>query len=239
MSVLYVIRHGQASFMQDDYDQISPVGIQQSRLLGQYWADHGIEIDEVYSGSLARQRQTAEATGQSYAEAGKRWPPLQQVSGLNEYCWKDILEVLRPELAEKHDHIRRLSEDFERAANQDERYRSFHRLLAALMNLYVAGDYQAEGIETWREFHARVTSAFERILAAPGRGRRVAVFTSGGPVGIAVQTALQAPQQQAVELNWRVHNASVTSFQFTEGRITLDQFNSIAHLASQRLWTYR
>ena len=86
------------------------------------------------------------------------------------------------------------------------------------MNYYVAGDYEADGLETWQEFHGRVTAAFDQIHAAPGRGRRVAVFTPGGPIGVAIQTALQAPEQQAVELHLRVYNASVTTFQFTEDR---------------------
>jgi broad specificity phosphatase PhoE len=239
MSVLYVVRHGQASFFEDDYDQLSPLGIQQSQLLGQYWIDQSIEIDEVYSGSLSRQRQTAESTGESFAKAGGNWPELKVVSGLNEYSSEGIMNVLRPELTEKHADVRRLSEEFDTATDPRQRYRTFHRLLEALMKYYIAGEYEAEGFETWQEFHGRVTAAFSQILSKPERGRRVAVFTSGGPVGIAIQTALQAPQQQAAELHWRVCNASVTTFQFSQGRITLDQFNAIPHLTSEPLRTYR
>ena len=67
----------------------------------------------------------------------------------------------------------------------------------------------------------------------------MAVFTSGGPVGVSVQTTLEAPEQQAGELNWRVNNASVTLFTFRPDRISLDQFNSIAHLTTEDLRTYR
>ena len=38
MSRLFVIRHGQASFLADDYDQLSPLGEEQGRALGAYWA---------------------------------------------------------------------------------------------------------------------------------------------------------------------------------------------------------
>ena len=42
MSVLYVVRHGQASFFTDNYDQLSPKGVEQSRLLGKYWKKSGL-----------------------------------------------------------------------------------------------------------------------------------------------------------------------------------------------------
>ena len=127
MSVLCLVRHGQASFFSDDYDQLSPKGVAQSRLLGKYWVENLVDIDEVYSGSLARQLQTAEAVGESFRQASKRWPEVQVLSGLNEYCGDKVMEVLRPELAEKHPHVRRLGEEFECAAEERERYRTFHR----------------------------------------------------------------------------------------------------------------
>lgn len=238
MSVLYVVRHGQASFFKDDYDQLSDRGIEQSRALGRYWVQNGIELDEVYSGSLRRQRQTADAVEESFNASGKRWPDRQILAGLNEYGADQILNQLRVELAEKHEHIRSLGNDFDRATDERDRYRTFHRLLEALMRFYIAGDYESKGFETWREFHDRVAGAFREIRSKEGHGRRVAVFTSGGPVGVSVQTTLRAPEQSASDLNWRVYNASVTRFTFSAGRVSLDHFNSIAHLTSE-LHTYR
>ena len=37
MSMLHLVRHGQASFGADDYDKLSELGWQQSRRLGEYW----------------------------------------------------------------------------------------------------------------------------------------------------------------------------------------------------------
>jgi len=239
MSVLYLVRHGQASFLADDYDQLSSLGEQQSQLLGQFWIENSIEIDEVYTGSLLRQRQTADATGERFRAAGLQWPAPQLHDGLNEYCADQFMEVLRVELAKKHPHIRSLSESLNRATSERDQYTAFHRLLAELMKFYIAGEYDSTGFETWRQFHDRVNSALEHIRSQPGRGRRIAVFTSGGPVGVATQTMLQAPEQQAGELNWRIYNASMTTFQFSADRISLDQFNAIPHLTREDLRTYR
>ena len=239
MSVLYVVRHGQASFLADDYDQLSGIGTQQATLLGRYWRDNGVEINEVYSGSLRRHRQTAQATGEAFQQAGRPWPDAHVLEGLNEYDGESVMGVLREELAKQHSEVRQRSAELNAAQGSDERYRAYHRLLECLMQFYVAGDYRSDGIESWQRFHQRVRDAFAVIRCKSGRGRQIAVFTSGGPIGVATQTTLQAPEQQAVELNWRVYNASVTQFTFTRGRVSLDHFNSVTHLPDRQLWTYR
>ena len=94
-----------------------------------------------------------------------------------------------------------------------------------------------EGVEPWPDFHDRVREELAEIVGAGGSGRRVAVFTSGGPIGVAVQAALSAPDRSFLELNWRIRNASVTEFVFADGRMALDTFNTLAHLEdSLRTW---
>ena len=70
-------------------------------------------------------------------------------------------------------------------------------------------------------------------------GRRVVVFTSGGPIGFAVQHALQAPPRSFLDVNWRIRNCSVTEFLFDRSRFTLDSFNGVSHLDDAALRTYR
>ena len=238
MSVLYIVRHGQATFFDEDYDRLSETGIEQARVLGNYWREQGIQIKEVYSGSLKRQLQTAAACGSTYGSNGNSWPEIKVLAGLNEYKSDEVMDKLKDELVARHEHVRKFSDDFAGATEERERYRTFHRLLEAIMYYYIAGDYESTGFETWREFHDRVTRAYQTIRNQEGRGRAVAVFTSGGPVGVSVQTCLNAPEQQAGYLNWRVYNASITQFTFRADRISLDQFNSIPHLP-KGLQTYR
>ncbi|WHI52392.1 phosphoglycerate mutase family protein [Microbulbifer sp. MLAF003] len=58
MAESIVVRHGQASFGADDYDNLSDVGWQQSRWLGEYWRKTGQKFDRILCGSLRRHRQT-------------------------------------------------------------------------------------------------------------------------------------------------------------------------------------
>jgi len=238
MSVLYIVRHGQASFFSHDYDRLSTIGHEQARLLGRYWRETGVEIGEVYSGSLKRQIQTAKGCGESYQTSGNNWPKTQILEGLNEYHADDLMDKLKQELIEKHTGIRKLYDNYNAAIGERERYRSFHKLLETTMEFYIAGEYESTGFETWSEFHHRVTDAYRIIRNRAGRGRKIAVFTSGGPIGVSIQTCLRAPELEAARLNWRVHNASVSQFTFGTDRISLDQFNAISHL-SKGMRTYR
>ncbi len=49
-----MVRHGQASFGQDNYDKLSELGEIQSRKLGEFWVEWDVKIDAVYSGTLDR-----------------------------------------------------------------------------------------------------------------------------------------------------------------------------------------
>lgn len=60
MSAVYLVRHGQASFGQADYDVLSPVGERQAKVVGEELAARGVRPAVVLSGTLLRQRRTAE-----------------------------------------------------------------------------------------------------------------------------------------------------------------------------------
>ncbi|MEP6966362.1 MAG: histidine phosphatase family protein, partial [Polaromonas sp.] len=60
MGILYLVRHGQASFGADNYDLLSPLGRQQSVRLGEYFKSKGLHFDAAFTGTLNRQIQTLE-----------------------------------------------------------------------------------------------------------------------------------------------------------------------------------
>lgn len=241
MSTLTLIRHGQASFFSDDYDKLSELGEEQSRVLGRHWIELGTSFDEVYVGTLKRQVKTAECAGEPFAAAGLDYPDIQTLETLNEYPSDQVMGVLLPELCEKHPEIKALSEDYSIATEPGHKYKSFHRLLEAIMDKWVHKEYEDTSISTWDEFAGGVRDALRDIMDKGGSGRRVAVFTSGGPIGVSVQTVLRAPELQAAKLNWRVRNASLTDFTFSNAdRVTLDAFNATPHFVKQPdLLTYR
>jgi broad specificity phosphatase PhoE len=107
------------------------------------------------------------------------------------------------------------------------------------MQRWIAADYgDIASLKSWASFSGGVRSALADVMQSAGSGKTVAVFTSGGPVGVSVQTALDAPDLKAADLNWRVHNCSVTRFTFSGDRVSLDAFNDTAHLEPEML-TFR
>ena len=60
MASLYLIRHGQASFGSDHYDQLSSLGQRQADISGRYFTDVGLHFAQAVSGDLSRQRETGE-----------------------------------------------------------------------------------------------------------------------------------------------------------------------------------
>ena len=69
-----MFRHGQASFGQDNYDQLSPTGYRQARLVAEHLRDLGITFDAVYTGALARQKQTFQSMADVFTENDKPLP---------------------------------------------------------------------------------------------------------------------------------------------------------------------
>jgi broad specificity phosphatase PhoE len=237
MSVLTLVRHGQAAAFEKDSDRLTSTGELQARKLAEFWLGRRVQFDEVFTGTLARQVQTERIIAGCYAAADSKWPAPVSVAGFNEYDATGVLHHLVPALAKQDTRFADLVRTFEEATQGAGRARAFQRMFEPAMQAWLDG-YAAAGVEPWDEFRDRVREALQNVMNGPGT-RRVAVFTSGGPIGLAVQTALSAPERLFLELNWRVRNTSVTDFVFSGVRLTLDCFNCPAHLEDASMWTYR
>ncbi|MDP8983329.1 MAG: histidine phosphatase family protein [Acidobacteriota bacterium] len=201
MSTLTLVRHAQATPFDSITDRLSPLGEEQSRRLGDYWRTHSVLFDEAYTGTMQRHLRTAELAGIS---------AFTQDPAFNEYPAEAILRA-SPDYTPTRDN------------------REFQKIFEGIMPRWMDGSLTAPDLESWVEFRERVTGGFRRILEGEGN-RRVLVITSGGPIGIAVQTALRAPERTAIEVNWRIRNCSITELVFTRGRVSLDTFNATPHL---------
>jgi broad specificity phosphatase PhoE len=85
MPALLLVRHGQASFGAEDYDVLSPLGEQQSRLVGAAVSSRGLRSPLVVSGTLRRQRSTAEAAGLAEPVVDGRWDEYDHLALLQRY----------------------------------------------------------------------------------------------------------------------------------------------------------
>ena len=237
MSQLVIVRHGQAAAFSEDSDRLTELGQRQAAVLGEYWVQNGVEFDEVVVGSLRRHAQTEAQVADAYARAGKAWPKAQVDPGWNEYDASGVMQ-LAAALAQRDPAFAALVADYQAQAAGADRNRYFQRMFEVLMSSWVAGSLHSESVESFEAFHSRVSEAFEKVLRAEG-SRRVVVFSSGGPIGVTVQRALRSPKPVALELNWRVRNASLTEYLFGRDRLSLDSFNTIPHLVDAGLRSFR
>jgi len=236
-----LVRHGQASFLAEDYDVLSPLGEEQARQLGRYWARIGARVDEVWVGPRVRQVRTAELAGEAFrAEGGVAWPEPQALAALDEYHAEHVMKHAAAELALRDDSVRELALAFAAASERRDRARTFEKLFQAVTKRWVAGELVVPGIETWAEFSTRVHDGIAQLTRDSTRGgRTVLAFTSAGTIGVSLQAVLGVPAVAALELGWVVRNAAISELLFSGGRVTLSSFNALPHLPDPAQWTYR
>ncbi len=237
MGTLMLVRHGQASFHADDYDQLSPKGEDQVRELGAYWVRHRFTADRVVTGPLKRQRDSAQLVRDAFEAAGLRWPETEVMDNWAELPAERMAQMFIPQLAAEDDRARELIARYEETGDLDEKELVFQAVFVKMMEKWATGEYAHPDIVPWPEFADRVRNAVAETTRN-GAGTVIA-FTSGGPTATTVHLALGTDPIKTMELAWQARNASLNEFVVTDGRLTLNAFNSVPHLPDPKWWTYR
>ena len=215
MGLITIVRHGQASFGSDNYDQLSDVGMEQSRVLGEHLKHQEHEFDSVYSGSLERHKQTLDGILQAYSI--KHSPEID--ANLNEFEFKSVIKAYLV-------HHKRPFPD--KSTPRVE----YYRLLKNAMLSWQTGELDyLEMTESWLAFFERTTSAMNAI--ARNRAKHTLIVTSGGVLGAILKSVLNAPDATAIELNLQIRNASVTQFFVGKSGVSLSEFNNVSCFQSQ------
>jgi broad specificity phosphatase PhoE len=233
MAAIYLLRHGQASFGASDYDQLSPLGHKQSRVLGQALRTRGVRPDLIVSGTMRRHLQTAagamEAFGDAAALAG-----LEQHAGVDEFDHENVIEVAEPHYADK----RVMMGDMTASGDPRRAFQTFFRDAVAR---WVAGNHDAEYREPWSVFKLRCVAALaELVRRTPPKGTTL-VFTSGGTISVICAHLLGLNDSQAFTINWTLANAGITKVLAGRDGLHLVSINEHAHVegGEPSLLTYR
>jgi broad specificity phosphatase PhoE len=216
MGVIYLIRHAQASFGAADYDQLSELGLTQSRVLGEALQLRGPRTDRVVCGTLRRHTQTAEGCLQAMGLAAQ-W---DSDADWNEYHHDDVLHVYDPRFRDPAAMASEL------AAAENPR-RRFQEIFVKSMDRWVGGEHDAEYRESWPAFRTRVERALTRVSASVGKSQGALVFTSGGPIAVACGLLLNLRPQDALRLNTRLANAAVTKLVCSGGALESIQISTV------------
>ena len=239
MSVLTVVRHGQASFLSEDYDRLSALGEQQARLLGEYWLDRGVRFDRVVYGPRERQIRTGEIIGELYGKAGAGWPEPAVREELDEYPAEEVVRALLPGMMAADARLAGWARELKHPADRLAQQRAFDRILREVSRQWARGEAVVPGVPTWEEFCHGVETAVAQVRQECPRSGRAVMFTSGGPKSATVRVALGLSYEATLELTWSPKNCSVSEFLFSGERFSLHTFNATPHLDHPGLITYR
>ena len=221
MATIYLIRHGQASFGKENYDQLSDLGHQQAARLGDVLSQRLPNFDAVHLGSMLRHKQTAENCLRGFEQS------LESINAVfdanwNEYDFRDILTQLRPEFSTAKgttDYIR----------SQADPKAAFEQSFNDAVDRWVSGNYDTDYIESWSTFSARIHQAFKATIANSEGNKNIAVFTSGGPISVVSQHLLGVAESKMMQMNWTLLNCGVTKIVTTGSRQFLSSLNEHTH----------
>jgi broad specificity phosphatase PhoE len=233
MGQIYLVRHGQASFGSADYDRLSPLGVEQSRVLGQWLGQRGQRFDSVVTGGMLRHRQTAEACMGALPQTLRTESAWLADDGFNEYNHHEVL-VRHQRAFDDPEEVKRFLRETPRGA------RAFQAIFEQAMTRWMSGEHDADYVETWLQFRERVVNAMLRVVAASDASQNIVVFTSGGPIASLCQHLLDVPDRGAATLSWSFVNCGLTKIFYRGDRLTLSYLNSYAHFETQTDFiTYR
>ncbi|MCX5741865.1 MAG: histidine phosphatase family protein, partial [Proteobacteria bacterium] len=162
MGSLFLIRHGQASYGEPDYDRLSTRGIAQARALGAHLAS--ARLGPIYVGPHVRQRQTFE-----HAAATGSLPAAIELAGLAEYPAFQMLHHFVPRLVASDPHFAAL-ETSPTPRLRDEAFRT-------ILDRWSSDAWTADDVEPVGAFVARVRGALEQAIRASASGARIGLVT--------------------------------------------------------------
>jgi broad specificity phosphatase PhoE len=236
VSTLHLIRHGQASFGAADYDVLSPIGVEQSLALGRHLAERRAPLDALYAGPRRRQLDTARHMAAGAAELGRVMPEVAVVPELDEYPAIELFQAWLPRIAAEDPSLAvALGGD---GAGPPPSAREFLAAFEHIIHRWARGELDTGELETFAGFCERVGRGVRAVMAAEGRGRRVAAVTSGGPISVAIRMCLGLAGEATLRLSWAIANASLTELRWRGDELSLFGFNAIHHL-DNGLVTYR
>jgi broad specificity phosphatase PhoE len=228
VGVLLLVRHGQGSLGTSNYDELSELGLRQSRLVGARLARADLRVSQAWCGALARQRETAQSV---LAELGLPPGELRTDDRLDEY---DHLGVLAADGTGDLRPADGTGDPFASAVTPQARL-ALQSALDEAIGRWIAGG--AGYPEPHSAFTARVEAVIAELTALPGTTMAV---TSAGVIAVACARLTGLPAGRWPALARVVVNTSVTRLITGRTGTHLLTFNDHAHLESNRsLITYR
>lgn len=224
---LVLVRHGQASAISGDYDQLSELGREQSRLLGMHFERFGFTPERVLVGPRKRHAQT-------HAESRLAgWGEPELVPELDEHHAVQLLVALGPSLGARDDELGKLAREAF-AGDHASMRKSLTRVFAAIIPAWARGEVVHPDVEPFDAFRARIRRFVDRVRETEGTS---VAFTSGGAISAIIAEVHGLSTEQLLDVMWHLRNGSITEIALRDGRLSIVTMNATPHLGEPRLLT--
>ncbi|MDX1451582.1 MAG: histidine phosphatase family protein [Oleiphilaceae bacterium] len=213
MSRLILVRHGQASFGSDNYDQLSELGHQQAHWLGEYFAAQDLPVSRVICGDLLRHRQTVSGILSGLGQT----LPTDQKDDWNEFDFHAVgaqFLAMHPEY---------------RPDNNSPK--AFFGLLRRALLAWSKNEITGSLPETWAEFETRILRALDAVISSAEKHENILVVSSGGAIAMALKHILAYPNDKVIDINLQTRNTGVSEIYFNATQRYLASFNCLPHLS--------
>lgn len=215
MAVIYLIRHGQASFDAADYDALSPLGFKQAHFLGEQLARNGVKPSRVIAGAMRRHRETCETALDAMALAANQDTDAQ----LNEYDHVEVIAKHWPLFTDRPAAA-------QWATQQSNPKQAFIDIFDQAILHWQQQYYPYD--ESWQQFRQRVETGFKQLT--DNASGTVLVFTSGGVISVILNQLLGLPDTTFLRFSKTLVNSGVTRIVKRQGELQLASLNEHLHL---------
>ncbi len=230
MATIYLIRHGQAQFGMEEYDALSPTGIEQAKLLGASFLQRTIIPTKIISGAMKRHQQTMDYCLEKMQIEN---PEKITNNDWNEFDHRDIIAKYEPRYAD----LNELKKDIFLDKSPKEK---ITEVLVGAVTRWTSGQFNDYN-ENWTTFCERVKNGLQKIEKESQKEDIVFVFSSGGSISVIMQQILDLSVQKTFEMQLNIANCSITKLRTSSRGTQLLSFSDYAHFEGEhKKWlTYK
>jgi broad specificity phosphatase PhoE len=216
VSTLFLVRHGQASFGEERYDRLSPLGYRQAAVTGAHLSGRGLVFHGAYTGPRLRHRQTANGALSAFLQP----PAVLEARGLDEFA--DAEQILAS--AERLFGVPIRSDHSITPPQKTALYSS-------MLSAWAEGKGVIDGSPSAEQFRETVRDWLDQHRQYTPKGQNTLAFTSAGPIAVLLCEVLEIPLLRMIQFASVINNASITEIMHTPDRIALRSFNASNHLS--------
>ena len=230
MATIYLIRHGQAQFGMEEYDALSPTGIEQAKILGNSFNERKIIPTKIISGAMKRHQQTMD-----FCLEQMQLTNAVKITNddWNEFDHRDIIAKYEP----RYKDIEELKKDIFLDKNPKEK---ITEVLVGAVTRWTSGQHNDYN-ESWTSFCERVKNGIQKIENESAKDDVVFVFSSGGSISVIMQKILDLSIQKTFEMQLNIANCSIAKLKTSSRGTQLLSFSDYAHFDGEhkKLLTYK